>query len=112
MNKFESGFFCITPYFLFTIFKGALLGGSRGACAPLLFCSPRGIHTYKKMYMLFIFPEIPRFVHPCYLGQMGAPDHFLGKDVCILKYQRNKIYFPTLAFSFDYVLKSPQAKMV
>ena len=28
--------------------KGALLGGSREACAPLLFCSPQGIHTYKK----------------------------------------------------------------
>ena len=25
--------------------KGALLGGSRGARAPLLFCPPRGIHT-------------------------------------------------------------------
>ena len=25
--------------------------------------------------MLFIFPEIPRLVHPCYLGRMGAPLH-------------------------------------
>ena len=24
--------------------------------------------------MLFIFPEIPRLVHPCYLGRMGAPE--------------------------------------
>ena len=23
--------------------------------------------------MLFIFPEIPRLMHPCYLGRMGAP---------------------------------------
>ena len=25
--------------------------------------------------MLFIFPEIPRLVHPCYLGRMSAPDN-------------------------------------
>ena len=25
--------------------------------------------------MLFIFPEIPRLVHPYYLGRMGAPLH-------------------------------------
>ena len=31
------------------------------------------IHKNKKLYMLFISPEIPRLVHPCYLGQMGAP---------------------------------------
>ena len=54
--------------------KGALLGGSRGACAPLLFCSPRGIHTYKKKNVhAYYFPEIPRLVHPCYLGRLGAP---------------------------------------
>ena len=28
--------------------KGALLGGSGGARAPLHFCPPRGIHTYDK----------------------------------------------------------------
>ena len=28
-----------------------------------------------KLYMLFIFPEIPRLVHPCYLGRMGAPEN-------------------------------------
>ena len=55
--------------------KGALLGGSRGACAPLLFCSPRGIHTYKKNVHANYFPEIPHLVHPCYLGRMGAPEH-------------------------------------
>ena len=35
------------------------------------------IHKKKKLYMLFIFPEIPRLVHPCYLGQMGAPANYL-----------------------------------
>ena len=26
--------------------------------------------------MLFILLEIPRLVHPCYLGRMGAPEEF------------------------------------
>ena len=30
--------------------------------------------------MLFIFPEIPRLVHPCYLGRMGAPENNLQKQ--------------------------------
>ena len=30
--------------------------------------------------MLFIFPEIPRLVHPCYLGRMGAPGNLQIKN--------------------------------
>ena len=49
---------------------------SRGA--PLLFCPPgEFIHKEKIFYMLFIFPEIPLLVHPCYLGRMGAPENHL-----------------------------------
>ena len=48
--------------------------GFQGACAALLFCSPQGIHTYKKKNVhAYYFPEIPRLVHPCYLGRLGAP---------------------------------------
>ena len=53
--------------------KGAHLGGSRGARAPLLFCPPQGIHTLEEKNLYI--PEIPRLVHPCYLGRMGAPAH-------------------------------------
>ena len=63
------------------IAKGALLGGSRGVRAPLLFCPPRGIHTEEQKNctcFFFIFPEIPRLVHPCYLGRMGAPAYMIG----------------------------------
>ena len=34
-----------------------------------------GEFIHKKKNCTF-FPEIPRLVHPCYLGQMGAPVYF------------------------------------
>ena len=30
--------------------------------------------------MLFIFPEIPRLMHPCYLGRMGAPAYKVARE--------------------------------
>ena len=61
------------------IFKGALLGGSRGSHAPLLFYPPgEFIHKKKICTCFFIFPEIPRLVHPCYLGRMGTPANLIS----------------------------------
>ena len=54
--------------------KGAVLGGSRGAHAPLLFCPPRGFFKYIMVLIVLIFPEIllPAVVHLRYLDQFGA----------------------------------------
>ena len=44
-----------------------------GTCTPAFLPSPGNSYIRKKkLYMLFIFPEIPRLMHPCYLGRMGA----------------------------------------
>ena len=57
--------------------KGVLLGGSGGGkCTPAFLPSTGNSYIRrKKLYMLFIFPEIPRLMHPCYLGLMGAPEN-------------------------------------
>ena len=39
--------------------------------------------------MLFIFPKIPRLVHPCYLGRMGAPDYVPTQEYCKWKINNN-----------------------
>ena len=56
------------------IVKGAVLGGSGGASATLLFCPPRGFFKYIMVLIVLIFPEIllPAVVHLCYLDQFGA----------------------------------------
>ena len=65
-------------YCIYYIGKGALLGGSGGSRAPLLFYLPRGIHTLEKnCTCFFIFPEIPRLVHPCYLGWISLGTYYL-----------------------------------
>ena len=57
------------------------------------------------MYMLFIFPEIPRLVHPCYLGRMGAPVHTIPWQVIL--FQINLSSFDKINFEMilplDYI---------
>ena len=50
-------------------------GFQGGTCTPAFLPSPGNSYIRKKncMYMIFIFPKIPRLMHPCYLGRMGAP---------------------------------------
>ena len=49
--------------------QGRRFRGFRGACAPLLFCPPRGFLKYIMVLIVLIFPEIllPAVVHLRYL---------------------------------------------
>ena len=59
--------------------------------------------------MLFIFPEIPRLMHPCYLGRMGAPEYsryipihtFIEWDLWWPKFQLGK--FGAMVIVHDYI---------
>ena len=49
------------------------LGG--GMCTPAFLPSPGNSYIRRKNCTCFFFPKIPRLMHPCYLGRMGAPEN-------------------------------------
>ena len=63
----------INKHILITYPQGRPSRGFQGVtCTPAFLPSPGNSYIRKKCTF---FPEIPRLVHPCYLGRMGAPDN-------------------------------------